>query len=68
MKVESIAECSARSILQYFRSALSDHWSWKPNLLFFGLAVLDMVYLFVTRILAKHAHVVAPIFLYNVII
>ena len=28
MKVESIAECSPCSILQYFWSALSDNWSW----------------------------------------
>ena len=34
MKVESIAECSPWSILQYFWTALSDNWSWKP---FFGL-------------------------------
>ena len=34
MKVESIAECSPWSILQYFWPALSDNWSWKPN---FGL-------------------------------
>ena len=31
MKVESIAECSSWSILQYFWTALSDNrWSWKP--------------------------------------
>ena len=34
MKVESIAECSHWSILQYFWPALSDNWSWKP---IFGL-------------------------------
>ena len=34
MKVESIAECSPWSILQYFWPALSDIWSWKP---IFGL-------------------------------
>ena len=34
MKVESIAECSLWSILQYFWPALSDNWSWKS---FFGL-------------------------------
>ena len=34
MKVESIAECSKGSILQYFWPALSDNWSWKP---IFGL-------------------------------
>ena len=27
MKVESIAECSPWSILQYFKRALSDNWS-----------------------------------------
>ena len=30
MKVESIAECSPWSILQYFWPAFSDNWSWKP--------------------------------------
>ena len=30
MKVESIAESSPWSILQYFWPALSDNWSWKP--------------------------------------
>ena len=30
MKVESIAECSPWSILQYFWPALSDNWSLKP--------------------------------------
>ena len=30
MKVESIAECSPLSILQYFKPALSDNWTWKP--------------------------------------
>ena len=30
MKVESIAECSHWSLLQYFQPALSDNWSWKP--------------------------------------
>ena len=34
MKVESIAECSPWSILQYFWSALSDNWSWKSNFFF----------------------------------
>ena len=31
MKVESIAECSRWSILQYFWPALSDNRSWKSN-------------------------------------
>ena len=30
MKVESIAECSPWSILQYFWPTLSDNWYWKP--------------------------------------
>ena len=34
MKVESIGECSPRSIGQYFWPALSNNWSWKP---IFGL-------------------------------
>ena len=34
MKVESIAECSLWSILQYFWPALNDNGSWKPR---FGL-------------------------------
>ena len=34
MKVESIAECSKGSILQYFWPALSDNRDWKPT---FGL-------------------------------
>ena len=34
MKVESIADYSPWSILQYFWPALSDNWSWKP---IFGL-------------------------------
>ena len=35
MKVESIAECSKGSILQYFWPALSENQSWKPILVFF---------------------------------
>ena len=30
MKVDSIAECSPWSILQYFWPALRNNWSWKP--------------------------------------
>ena len=30
MKIESIAELSNGSVLQYFWPALSDNWSWKP--------------------------------------
>ena len=35
MKVESIAECSTGSILQYFLPALRENRSWKPILVFF---------------------------------
>ena len=35
MTVESIAECSPWSILQYFWPALSNNRSWKPILVFF---------------------------------
>ena len=35
MKVESIAESSPWSTLQYFWPALSDIWFWKPILVFF---------------------------------
>ena len=35
MKVESIAECSPWSILQYFLPALIDNWSWKPIIALF---------------------------------
>ena len=34
MKVESIAECSKGSILEYFWPALGDNLSWKPILVF----------------------------------
>ena len=40
MKVESIAECSPWSILQYFWPALNDNRSWKPILVFFLRQVL----------------------------
>ena len=55
MKFESIAECSPLSILQnfwpekgsilqYFRPALNDYWSWKPIFVFFlsGRTVLSV--------------------------
>ena len=35
LKVESIAECSLWSILQYFRPALSDIWYWKQKIVDF---------------------------------
>ena len=46
MKVESIAECSLWSILQYFWPALSDNRSWKPFLVFLTVAVLHRFYCF----------------------
>ena len=49
MKVESIAEYSLWSILQYFWPALSDTRSWKPNFEFFenGRFTQILLYLFV---------------------
>ena len=50
MKVESIAECSPWSILQYFLPALSYHFPLRP--LFFGLFVngrLRQVLLFIDQ-------------------
>ena len=45
MKVESIAECSPWSILQYFWPALSDNWSWKPIFsVFLIVAILHRFY------------------------
>ena len=38
MKVESIAECSPWSILQYFLPALSHNQSWKPFMSTFWVA------------------------------
>ena len=46
MKVESIAECSPWSILQYFGPALSDNLSWKPNSVFFLSGHLRQVLLY----------------------
>ena len=46
MKVESIAECSPWSILQYFWPALSNSRSWKPILVFFSSGHLRQVLLY----------------------
>ena len=46
MKVESIAVCSPWSILQYFWSALSDNWSWKPIFDFFESGLFTQVLLY----------------------
>ena len=44
MKLESIAECSNWSILQYFWPALNDKWSWNQFVAFLRVAVLDRFY------------------------
>ena len=44
MKVESFAECSSWSILQYVWPALRDNWSWKPILVFLRVAILERFY------------------------
>ena len=44
MNVESIAECSPWSILQYFWPELNDSWSWKPIFGLFERGVLDRFY------------------------
>ena len=46
MKVESIAECSPWSILQYFWPALRDTWYWKPILVFFLSGRLKVLWIF----------------------
>ena len=51
MKVESIAECSTWSILQYFWPALSDNWSWKPVLGLFESGRFTQVLLYVRIIM-----------------
>ena len=43
LKVESIAECSKGSILQYFWPALSDNRYWMPILVFFFSGHLEQV-------------------------
>ena len=54
MKVESIAECSPWSILQYFWPALSDDRSWKPIMVFFLSGRLRQVLLYVVRSNVSH--------------
>ena len=48
MKVESIAECSLWSILQYLWPALSDNRSWKPIFGIFESGRFTQVLLYVT--------------------
>ena len=47
MKVESIAEYSPLSILQYFWPALSDNWSWKPILVLLESGRFTQVLLYI---------------------
>ena len=44
MKVESVAECSKGSILQYFQPSLSDNWYWNQFVVFLRVAVLHRFY------------------------
>ena len=46
MKVESIAECSFWSILQYFWPAFSDNWPWKPIFGLFDSGLFTQVFLY----------------------
>ena len=56
MKVESIAECSIWSILQYFWTALIDKWSSKPIFIVLRVAVLHMFYCTSTSLLIDKEH------------
>ena len=49
MKMESIAECSEGSILQYNWPALSDNWSWKPIFSLFESGRFTQVLLYMVR-------------------
>ena len=54
MKVESIAECSKESILQYFWPALSENRHWKPILVFFLSGRLRQGLLYYRTALLRH--------------
>ena len=56
MKVESIAECSPWSILQYFWPALIDNLSWKLILVFFRSGRLRQVLLYLLYSLIFISH------------
>ena len=60
MKVESIAECSKGSILQYFWPVLSDNRSWKTILVFFLSGRLRQVLLYVNTCYILSAIALAP--------
>ena len=53
MKVESIAECSPWSILQYFWPALRDNWSWKPIFGVFESCSFTQVLLYIILEMSK---------------
>ena len=48
MQVESIAECSKGSILQYFRPSLSDNWSLRSLFSLFLSGSFTLVLLYLT--------------------
>ena len=50
MEVESIAECSKASILQYFRPAVSDNRYWRQFLVFFFNGPLRKVLLYLSKL------------------
>ena len=67
MQVESIAECSPWSILQYFWPALSDNWSWKPILVFMRVAVLHRFYfLYTEQKLKRYTWIVCHLRIYKI--
>ena len=53
MQVESIAECSPWSILQYFWPALSANWSWKPIFGLFESGRFTQVLLYIHNFILK---------------
>ena len=65
MKVESIAECSPWSILQYVWPVLSDGWFWKPIFVFFLSCRLRQVLLYKYKIVVWMEASVDPDHLYS---
>ena len=55
MKVESIAECSLWSILQYFWPALIDNWSWKPIFGLFESGCFTQVIMYITYAITQES-------------
>ena len=69
MKVESIAECSKGSILQYFWPSLKDNWSWKLILVFLRVARFTQVFLYLpNQQYLKHTLLGSKILLCNFMI